>query len=398
MTTTLIRDKFAAIAAALEAETVNRQDEIEAINVAIVAKAHVFMLSKPGNGKTMLGSRYVARITGIIYFYLLLSKWTADQEMFGPWSLVDLKTKDVYHRKTRGYLPEAQIAFVDEIWKGSSAMTNALLGATNERQIRNGADMVDIPLSTLICASNELPDAEHDQCAAIYDRLDVRLEVDDVVDADDKYAMLSLNIDPNPLPILTWDEVLIAQAEAAALPLTPEARWAIVAMTVKLEEKGIRISGRRMIRCEVVARGAAWLAGADKVEVEHLEILRHMLWDTPEQRPVADKIVAQIASPMRKEILEVADRATEIEKLFADVLALDKNHPDRGSSAIELRNKAERNMDEALDLEDRASGRAARDLATVIQRLNALHSAMCLEVAGMAGVKALDQARRDKRR
>jgi len=398
MSTTAIRDKFEAFASVLNAENINRQDEVEALQVAIVARGHIFFISKPGNGKTFVSNRTVMRILGIVYFYILLTKWTADQEMFGPYSLPDLRNSGVYHRLTKGYLPEAHIAFIDEIWKGSSAMTNALLGATNERRIRNGADEIDIPLSTLICASNELPDAEHDQCAAIYDRIDLRLEVADLEDGDDLYAMLSLDIDPNPAPILTWDEIVVAQQEAAALPVTPEAKWAMVAMKRKLADQGIRISPRRLERAKVIARGAAWLAGADKVEVEHLEILRHMFWDTPDQRPVAERVVAEIASPLRKEVLEVSDITAGIEKDFAEVRGLDDHDQGRGTAILELQKKSQRTMDSALDLEDRVSGTSARSLAAVIRRLNVMYAQMVLDVMGMEGGMTLYESRRNDHR
>lgn len=388
--------KFHALRDALRAETINRHDEIDALLTALVGRSHVFLLSKPGTGKTMLVDRTMARIGGAEKFTILLSKFTADQEVLGPWSLPDLRVGK-YHRLVDNYLPTAHVAFIDEIWKGSSALTNALLGATNERRIRNGDDVLDIPLSTLVCASNELPSDEHDQCAAIYDRLDLRLEVADVTDPADLFALLRLNIDPNPAPVLDWSDVATAQAYAAALPVSEAASWAIVDMYRKLADQGIRVSPRRLRRAEVVARAAAWLDGAREVETHHLEVLRHMFWDAPEQRAAVERVVLEVASPLQREVLDVTDTVTGLSEQLDGALKLDEADPARSPAILEIRKKVERAMGTALDLEDRATGRAAATLADTVRRMETLHSTMAFELAGVTGGKSLADTLRAKR-
>ena len=75
--------------------------------------------------------------------------------MYGaqPWrtvytALTELQ-KDRYLRKTEGYLPEASIAFVDEIFKANSAILNSLLTIINEREFDNGNRREPVPLICL---------------------------------------------------------------------------------------------------------------------------------------------------------------------------------------------------------------------------------------------------------
>ena len=47
---------------------------------------------------------------------------------------------------TAGMLPEADIAFLDEVFLGSTAILNTLLGILNKRQFRRGETRLNYPL------------------------------------------------------------------------------------------------------------------------------------------------------------------------------------------------------------------------------------------------------------
>lgn len=59
---------------------------------------------------------------------------------------------DQYLRKTDGYLPSANIAFIDEIFKANSAILNSLLTLLNERLFDNGTSRFQVPLTCMVYA------------------------------------------------------------------------------------------------------------------------------------------------------------------------------------------------------------------------------------------------------
>src|SRR5262249_38162923 len=112
-------------------------------------------------------------------FHYLLTRFTEPSELFGPLDLEKFQD-GTFHIRTEGMLPEAQIAFLDEVFQGSSAILNSLLTLVNERVFHNGSYRQPVPLITLVGASNSLPDDP--AVYAFADRFVLRLQVDRVPD------------------------------------------------------------------------------------------------------------------------------------------------------------------------------------------------------------------------
>jgi MoxR-like ATPase len=73
-------------------------------------------------------------------------------------------------------LPEADLVFLDEIFKANAGILNSLLEILNERMFSDGKDRIPVPMLFLVGASNEIPDPE-DKLGALYDRLVLKYEV-----------------------------------------------------------------------------------------------------------------------------------------------------------------------------------------------------------------------------
>ena len=121
-----------------------------------------------------LHTRSLARPRQGSFFSRLLTRFSVPEELFGPLSMVALEN-DEYVRKVDGYLPQSEVAFIDEVFKANSAILNSLLTILNERLFDNGTERMEVPLLLLVGASNELPESE--ELDALYDRFLIRKEV-----------------------------------------------------------------------------------------------------------------------------------------------------------------------------------------------------------------------------
>lgn len=148
-----------------------------------VAGESVFFLGPPGTAKSLVSRRLKNAFKGdgkndLNYFEYLMNQFSNPDEVYGPVSLNKLE-EDKYERITDGYLPKADVAFLDEIWKAGPAIQNTLLTIINEKKFHNGSQVQKVPLKALISASNELP-AENQGLEALWDRFLVRLIVNPI--------------------------------------------------------------------------------------------------------------------------------------------------------------------------------------------------------------------------
>ena len=149
---------------------VGRDFEIDAIIVSLISGEPSILVGPPGTAKTAMVEA-LAKLVDARYFYYLLTRFTEPDELLGPLDIRALR-EGVYTRVTAGRLPEAEIAFLDEVFKASSAIRNALLDIILHRRFLNDGAYTKLPLLTLYTASNEVSADAEDQ--AFYDRLTIR--------------------------------------------------------------------------------------------------------------------------------------------------------------------------------------------------------------------------------
>ena len=293
------RAQFALARRELSAALVERDDEVDLLLTALVAGEHALLVGPPGCGKSLLLDSLLS-VCGGSKFGVLLTKFTTPEEVVGPVSLAALK-EDRYVRVTAGKLPEAEFAFLDEVFRGSSAILNTLLKILNERTFDAGDGVArKVPLKLCVGAANAWPGGESGrELHALADRFLLRKEVEPVRSRAGRRRLLwSGGGTPSFAASISPAELGSARSTAAALPWSADARDALESVLDELRREGVRPGDRRQARSVGAARAAAYLAGADRVEPEHLEVLRHCLWDDPEGQPaVAARVVAKVANP-----------------------------------------------------------------------------------------------------
>jgi MoxR-like ATPase len=304
-----LHTKFKNLQDALNQRHIERMDEVNISLIALLTRYHVALIGPPGTAKSMLAQDLTKAITGATYFYNLMSKFTTPEEIFGPWNIPALK-EGRYERILDGYMAEAEIVFLDEMFKANAAVQNAMLTAMNERNYKNGRKVFDIPLNTLFAASNELPEGE--ELWALYDRFQLRRIVDYIHEPSNFARMVKGDIDHVKIPTIERDELVAAQGAVTEITVPETILATLVTIRSELNMQGLVISDRRYRQSIPAMQASAWLLQNNAVSDSDFGILQHMFWTDPRDAKKVSRVVLEHTNPLDLKAQEIIDFTDEI--------------------------------------------------------------------------------------
>lgn len=259
-----------------------RNEQVKLMLLAALAGEHVLLIGPPGTAKSELAKRLKSVFVEASYFERLLTRFSVPEELFGPLSIKALE-EDRYKRLTSGYLPEASVAFIDEIFKANSAVLNSLLTLLNEREFDNGNRRYKVPLISVVAASNELPEGE--ELSALYDRFMLRSFVAPVSNEsfEDLLTLGGATCDPELEIRLKLEDLTEVQELSEKVLLPSSVIELCKAFREHLQREDIYVSDRRWRKVIKLMKVSAFTAGMNEVSNYDAWILPHCLWNKPEE-------------------------------------------------------------------------------------------------------------------
>lgn len=308
----MIREKIEALLSVMEMGAYEREESIGLALLSAIAGESIFLLGLPGVGKSMIARRLKLAFKDSTSFEYLMSRFSTPDEIFGPVSISQLKENDNYERVIDGYLPTADVVFLDEIWKAGPSIQNSLLTVLNEKIFRNGKQELQLPLKAVISASNELP-AEGEGLEALWDRFLIRYVVEPIRNKKMFLTLLCGKSEECCIPEelkLTSEELESFRQEIPKVILPNEIMELIFSIRKTLDEQkndGLinvdvtktdwveppYVSDRRWKKIVGILKTSAYLNGRQEVDYSDCLLLNHMLWDKDEQILAVRKFVEE---------------------------------------------------------------------------------------------------------
>lgn len=348
----VIADKLDGLEAVTNGIVLESTDAVRCGITAMLAGRHMCMIGPPGVAKSFMVRTLVGHIGGLpkgAYFETMLGKMDTPGKLLGPVSLKALE-QDIERRNTTGRLPEALIAFLDEIWEGSSALLEYLLPILNERLFHNNGVPTLIPLVSAFMASNKTPERSS-ELAAVWDRVTFRMFVKPIQDdgnfetmlrqAAARFQRLGFN-GQDALPAsITWDEMVAAQHALRQVEIPDDVFSALTKLRRSLSAQGIEPSERRFNEALPIIQATAYRDRRMVAEVEDMRLLAHVLWNTQDQQPVVQRMVLELASPLDKKAMELEGDVEGLARDLTELLREADNAQDRGRRGVEIAGKLE---------------------------------------------------------
>lgn len=282
---------------------VGREEEARVIVLALVTGEHAVLIGEPGTAKSAL-IRRAAQLLNARFFMYLLTKFTEPSELFGPLDLTALK-EGRYVRITRGKLLEAEIAFLDEIFKANSAILNSILTILNERIFYDGYTEIRVPLWSLFGASNEVPDDP--ELDALYDRMLLRQYVKpvledywkDLLDYEWRYEKASLS-EGKVEAIMCIDDLKSIRALLLEKIDLEGIKNKLLKIYSIFEGKGVHITDRRKGKALKIIAASAFLEGRLEAVEQDLLSLKYVIpRDIEDFEKVSTVLNEELKTPQR---------------------------------------------------------------------------------------------------
>ena len=301
-----VSTRFQQVARVLNTHFLDKQEIIRLMMVSAIAGEHMVIVGPPGTAKSAM-IRMFAQLLDATYFEYLLTRFTEPNELFGP---VDIKEfrEGRYTRRIENTLVQAEVVFLDEIFKSNSAILNSLLHVINERKFSNGPEIVDVPLISLFAASNEVPNDEN--LSAMFDRFLLRV-LSDVLDSYHFHELMTRGV-ANEIrkmtgnssglnPIVTARQLRELQRRFDRFMVFPDDFMAkYKGLVFQIRSEGITVSDRRAVKMLKLFAASAVFDGRTRVHDGDFFVLRH-IWNNLDQVELLEEIVNPVVDSYYRE-------------------------------------------------------------------------------------------------
>lgn len=285
-----IRKRLERLIPEFEKKFLEREEVIRMLLLTIMSKANAFLIGLPGLAKSDILDKLCYMIEQYTWYEKLFTKETTESAIFGRKTVANDDTECF---ATRGMLPEANFALLDEVFKSPKELLDSMLQAINEKKFKNGPDVQVVPLYSVFAASNELP-KELD--SPFFDRLHFKYKLNDIQSPDNFIRFMNGDFDrtktiSHQFTLGEIDEIGLQKQNVT----TPEPiQKVLVEFWRGYNINKIRISTRTWGFVREILRVTAFCNGRNEVDFSDLCVMQWICWSDYTQREKNETLIHKI--------------------------------------------------------------------------------------------------------
>lgn len=306
------RERLLEVFHEFELKTFEREELIRLIVLAIFCRQHIFLFGLPGVGKT-----YIARLASNIfgdnnYWEILMAHDTNTEQLMG--SLKKDENGKTF-RDISDSMLDKPFVFLDEMFKGSNRVLNALLGPMLDRKYIEGKNIFEVPLITLFGASNEFPEGE--DIKPFEDRLMFRYDVLRIQKHENKVKYNNGEFDQTSFfkTHFSIDEIYDVESSIKKVIFSRHMLDNYIFLQNAIIKDGIAISDRKFgpNQAGKVFRTSAVLNGRNEVNYSDLMLLAHIAWHNLVDKVKLNEVMSNVL--FGKEV-DKEKKISDLEEIF----------------------------------------------------------------------------------
>ncbi|MHA1594786.1 MAG: AAA family ATPase [Candidatus Baldrarchaeia archaeon] len=324
---------------------VQRENEVSGVISALLCREACILVGPPGTAKTKLLTTLSKAINGKI-FQIWLSPETDEDAILGP---LDIKgyREGRLRRIMEGFLPDADLVLIHEVFRGNRGIRDALLSALEEKIVKVGG--VEYPLKVLgfYFDTNFVSYDEEDR--AFWDRMVIRCWVNYVSsDAWEDLIKTAIDLEANNdvQAFMTIDDIrflqnLVRDRFLSLKNANTLIRKYILALT-ELKNQGVEISDRKKIKVLKVTSALSILYLEKNVSIDSLaDALRLCVPDDEDDLSKIEQVIMKCQlSSYYTHIQQLQTLHSELKNAIAQFMSKEKKTIDDLKMISTVRKKA----------------------------------------------------------
>ncbi len=335
----ICQSRLKGLARVMRSHFTAKDEIIDLMIVAAIAQQPMLLLGPPGVAKTALVMRLceglgLPRATdagGDGYFKYMLHPFTEPDEVLGVLDIRALTEQKKFVRHRAGSITDAVLVFLDEVFRGNSAILNGLLGVINERRVYEGGAEVRACARLIYGAANLLPvGRQREEIGAFVERFVVRAysapvrtevgpQTSEIQKARNELltngwrrevAEQRVAYDPVKAaiePIACLNDILLCNRAAVELwggtdltaedirDFVPQFHQVVNALVTQRPPLCL-IDDRKLVKLFMLVRANSLFARGSAPRTEDLLILQHT-WDDPDSRELLKRDIERHLAP-----------------------------------------------------------------------------------------------------